>query len=420
MDRAKGVRSRLEGITNPRARDPELLALASGLAIRRSSTCSASSRGVTPLRMAEVLFVSKPVAPPWNDSSKNLVRDIAGHLQRHSPVLMGRPGQASPIDRGRIEAVYSAASAGDFAPSVRENLGVLRHLLLGRSADLWHFFFAPNPKSSTAGRLARAIRGVPSVHTVCSVPAETIAVRKLLFADATVALSRSAYERFRQEGVSESALRVIPPSVPPLAEPTSVERAQLRKKHELPEAAPIWIYPGDLEFGGGAEIALQGFAASNRPEALLLMACRRKTPQADEALSRLRSQARRWGIESRLRWVGETQHIHELLALSDFVVMVNRTAYAKMDYPLVALESMCLARPVLVAKGTPSAELAEGGGAVAVETSGEALAEAIESLSTDEASYAEVGQKARAMATSKFSPQGVAAAYELLYEEIHG
>jgi glycosyltransferase involved in cell wall biosynthesis len=99
--------------------------------------------------------------------------------------------------------------------------------------------------------------------------------------------------------------------------------------------------------------------------------------------------------------------------------MVNRTACAKMDYPLVALESMCLARPVLVGKGTPSAELAGGGGAVAVETDGEALAEAIESLSADEASCAEVGQKARALATSKFSPQAVAAAYELLYEEIH-
>ena len=82
--------------------------------------------------MAEVLFVSKPVAPPWNDSSKNLVRDIAGHLERHSPVLMGRPGQACPIDRGRVEAVYGAASEGSFAPSIRENLGVFRHLLLGR------------------------------------------------------------------------------------------------------------------------------------------------------------------------------------------------------------------------------------------------------------------------------------------------
>ncbi|MDH3624561.1 MAG: glycosyltransferase family 4 protein [Myxococcales bacterium] len=369
--------------------------------------------------MAEVLFVSKPVAPPWNDSSKNLVRDIAGHLQRHSPVLMGRSGQASPIDRGRVELVYGAASAGGFAPSVRANLGVLRHLLFESSADLWHFFFAPNPKSSAAGRIATAIRRVPSVHTVCSVPGEGVAARRLLFADATVTLSRFAYERFRQEGVSESELRLIPPCVPPLAPPTALERISLRDKHQLPDTAPIWIYPGDLEFGGGAETALQGFAAWNRSDAILLMACRRKTPKADEALSRLRGQARRWGIEAQVRWVGETRHIHELLGLSDFVVMVNRTAYAKMDYPLVALESMCLARPVLVGKGTPSEELAEIGGAVAVETNAEALAAAIESLSADQALCAKIGQKAHALATSKFSPQEVAAAYELLYEEIH-
>lgn len=369
--------------------------------------------------MAEVLFVSKPVAPPWNDSSKNLVRDIAGHLRRYSPVLMGRRGQANPIARGRVEAVYGAASSGGFAPNARENLGVFGRLLFGRSTDLWHFFFAPNPRSSAAGRLAAAIRRVPSVHTVCSVPAEGVDVKKLLFADVTVALSRSAYERFRQEGVSESALRIIPPSVPALAAPTSAERARLRKKHGLPEAATVWIYPGDLEFGGGAEIAVEGFAASNRSDSMLLMACRRKTPRADDALSKLQAKARQWGIDSRLRWLGETEHIHELLALSDFVVMVNPAAYAKMDYPLVALESMCLGRPVLVGKQTPSAELAEGGGAVAVETSGEALAEAIERLSADQAAIEAVGRKGRALVMSKFSPEAVAEAYEVLYEDIH-
>lgn len=147
------------------------------------------------------------------------------------------------------------------------------------------------------------------------------------------------------------------------------------------------------------------------------MACRLKTPQADEALSRLRDQARRWGIGSPIRWLGETRHIHQLLALSEFVVMVNRTVHAKMDYPLMA-ESMCLARPVFVRKGSPAAELADGGGGVAAETNGEALAEAIQSLSADDASYAEVGRKPRALAMSKFSPQEVATAYERLYEEL--
>jgi glycosyltransferase involved in cell wall biosynthesis len=368
--------------------------------------------------MAEVLFVSKPVVPPWNDSSKNLVRDVAGHLRRHTPVLMGRPRQVSPVDGGRVEAVYGAASAGGFAPSVRDNLDVLRHLLWGHSADLWHFFFAPNPKSSVAGRFACAVRRVPSVQTVCSMPVQGTAVKRLLFADVTVVLSRAAYSRVRREGVGGHAVRLIPPCVPPLAKPTSLERTTLRKKHALPEGAPIWIYPGDLEFGGGAEIALRGFAAWNRSEAVLLMTCRQKTPQAGAAISELLAKAKQWGIEPQIRWLGETPHIHELLALSDFVIMVNRTAYAKMDYPLVALESMCLARPVLVGKGTPAAELAEDGGAVAVETNGAAVAEAVEALSTDMTSRAQIVHTARTLATSKFSPHEIAAAYERLYEEI--
>jgi glycosyltransferase involved in cell wall biosynthesis len=70
--------------------------------------------------------------------------------------------------------------------------------------------------------------------------------------------------------------------------------------------------------------------------------------------------------------------------------------------------------------GTPSAELAEDGGAVAVEIDAEALAEAIEGLSVDRTANAEVRRKARELATSRFSPQEVAAAYERLYEDIHG
>lgn len=318
-----------------------------------------------------------------------------------------------------MEAVYGPAAKTRFAPSLRDNLAVLRHLMLARTPDLWHFFFAPNPRSSVAGQVARAIRKVPSVHTVCSAPAEAVPVRHLLFADLTVALSRFTHERFVAEGVSEASIRLIPPSVPPLSEPTPSRRTALRLKHALPADAPIWIYPGDLEFGNGAEVAIRGFAAWNRREAVLLMACRRKTARADQTRRRLLALCKQWGIETRVRWLGDTPSIHELLALSDFVVMVNDTAYAKMDYPLVALEAMCMARPLLVGSGSPSAELAEDGAAVAVDADGEALAAVIENLSADRKVRAELGSRARALATSRFSPAEVAGAYERLYEELH-
>ncbi len=368
--------------------------------------------------MAEVLFVSKPVAPPWNDSSKNLVRDVAANLRRHSAILMGRIGQASPLSEGRMARVYPTGARAVFAPGLRNNLPVFRHLLFGAKADLWHFFFAPNARSCAAARLATAVRRVPSVHTICSLPADGVRLRGLLFADITVALSKFAHARFTDAGADPETLRLIPPCVPALARPDPGAREELRRKHRLESSQAVWIYPGDIEHGGGALVALQAFAAWNRVDSTLLMACRNKTPRAAAARVQLIERAKAWGIDARVRWIGETPFLHELLAASDFVVLPNRSPFAKMDYPLVALEAMCLGRPVLVGSGTPAAELAEDGGAVAVEPEGDALADAIEGLSTDRQALDDLQRRARALVVRRFSPRVVADAYERLYTEL--
>ncbi|MGB5681020.1 MAG: glycosyltransferase, partial [Polyangiales bacterium] len=146
---------------------------------------------------------------------------------------------------------------------------------------------------------------------------------------------------------------------------------------------------------------------------------RDKTRASAPARAALVDQARRWGIETRLRWLGETPDIHELLALSDFTVLPNRSPYAKMDYPLVALEAMCMGRPVLVGKGTPAEELAEDGAAVAVDPTGDALAAAVEALSRDNQGREALGREARALVLRRFSPIEVTAEYEVLYEALH-
>ena len=38
--------------------------------------------------MPRVLFVSKPIAPPFHDGTKCLVRDVASELRDFSPVVM--------------------------------------------------------------------------------------------------------------------------------------------------------------------------------------------------------------------------------------------------------------------------------------------------------------------------------------------
>jgi phosphatidylinositol alpha-1,6-mannosyltransferase len=363
--------------------------------------------------MARVLFVSKPIAPPWNDSSKNLARDVAQGLQRHTPVVLTDGRGAWAPANGIVEPLY--ADRGSFTPALGAQSRVLARLLVGPGVDVWHFFFAPNPRASLAAKVCRAARRARTLQTVCSRPRRMERARQLLFADITVVLSRATFEDLRSVGVPAHRLAHVPPAVPPLEPATTSERRAAREAHGVPSEAPVVLYPGDLELGDGAPRALEGFARMRR-DAVLVMACRPKTVGAKEAERRLRARARELGIEQRVMWIGETPRIHALVGAADVVVLPSSDLYAKMDLPLVLLEAMWLARPVVVASDGPAAELADDGAVRTVSRHADDLASTMDSLCGSEGTR--LGAHARESAEARFRPERMAAAYERLYDRL--
>ena len=72
-----------------------------------------------------VLFVSKPIAPPFHDGSKCLVRDVARELTRIDPVVLSTPGAPAilPAPGARlVRAVSAYAKPGGFTPAFSANL----------------------------------------------------------------------------------------------------------------------------------------------------------------------------------------------------------------------------------------------------------------------------------------------------------
>jgi phosphatidylinositol alpha-1,6-mannosyltransferase len=362
----------------------------------------------------QVLLIGKPLEPPWNDSSKNLVRDLALGLERYRPRALGRAGGPRELGRVSIDPVHPAGK-GAFGSGLAEQARVLFRLLAGARADLWHFFFAPNPKTSTVARLAARTRRVRTIQTVCSVPKERADLGKVLFAERVVVLSRHTEERFLAAGIARERVVRIAPAAPPLEPLDAAARASVRSAFGVPSGAPLVVYPGDLEFGTGALLAVEAHARL-RPEAWLVLACRAKTLRAAGIERDLRARAERLGTTGRVVFTGETPRILELVGAADVVALPSEVAYAKMDYPLVLLEAMALGRPVLVASRTPAAELAEGGGAVAVPPSAEALAETIGFLLDNDAERAALGARGRSAAIADFSRTAMARSYERLYD----
>jgi glycosyltransferase involved in cell wall biosynthesis len=365
-----------------------------------------------------VLFVSKPIVPPWHDGSKNLVRDIATHLTRSRPTVLTIP-QAAAVGEGVAEEpVYTAA--GSFAPALSANARVLLRLLHGDPHDIWHFVFAPSAATSTAARLARSIRRARgwrghTVQTVASAPKRFSEMPRLLFGDHVVVLSEWMRARLIGAGAPAQNVRVIPPCVrePPRA-PDGARR--VRQRYGL-GGGPIVVYPGDYEVSTGAMTVARAIGEVIRtvPDATFVFACRAKTPGAAGARAAIVLETSDPALAARVVHVGEIDDMHELLGAASVVAFPVDDLYGKIDVPLVVLESLALGVPLVLARGGPLESVAAARFVTGSDPG--ALAVALVTLLSDATAARELAERGRREYQTRFSPRVVAARYDELYAE---
>ena len=359
-----------------------------------------------------VLFVSKPVVPPFDDGSKCLVRDVAGALKIAEPTVMVSPGGPSLGARVRRENVYGTASR--FAPSPATL--AFNRLMFGQPLDIWHFVFAPNAASSTAAHVAiraRRSRGWAGkvVQTIASRP-KSFDSGALFFGDRIVALSEWTRGRLIRAGISDSIVRVIPPCV---AEPKPrTSREEVRARLEVGDG-PLVLYPGDLHVSSGASTVALAAAEVLRavPGARFVFACRKKGTDLEGYEAGLREALR--GLDAYVRVVGDVPDMHGLIAASDIIAFPVDDLYGKVDLPIVLLEAMALGKPLVLASDGPLEELP---GKLVPPRDHIALADALIDLCRDESARASLGELGRTRWHERHTPEVVGAQHDALYVEL--
>lgn len=364
-----------------------------------------------------VLMISKPVAPPWNDSSKNLVKDLALAGRRYRYHVLTPPGfrlpgssVSEPIYRGR----------GAFSPALLQNLRPLRRLLTRDGIELAHFFFAPNPKASGAARLALFARPRRSIQTVCSCPASFRRAERLLFADRVVVLSEHTRQAFIAAGIPPARLTLIRPGIRIPAPLTHEQRLAVRRRHGIPADHAVVIYPGDYQFSTAAEtVARAAVALRHRPGLSFVFACRIKQQASRLEEQRIRELLAAAGLRDRIRLYNDVPDIIELLGACDLCVLPAESLYAKMDLPLVLIEALALGVPLVVADLPPLNEILVGDVGLAVPPADpDALASAIATLLDNPALRGRLAQTAPGAARRHFAIEEISRQHEALYDEV--
>mgnify|MGYP006297419579 CR=1 FL=1 len=363
-----------------------------------------------------VLIVSKPLAPPWNDSSKNLARGIVDHARRTEFNVLTVPGFSFSSPRIVCEPVYR--TGGDYAPSRTQNLRVL--LRLARpdpEIEILHFFFAPNPVTSTVCRWLTRFKRKKTVQSVCSPPASYENLSRLIFTDVTVVLSDYHLKLFRDAGI-DNVIRIYPGVEIP--EKTTLRENLLRKELNLTDQ-PVILYPGDYEFSGGHEIILEILPrlAEKFPRLKLIFACRPKTDRSRTIEAGIRKDLGEMNLTDRVIFMGTVEDMEELYDLTAVCLFPARSLYKKMDLPLTLLE--CLARgiPVITADIPPVNEAVadEAGVAVDPEDPMEVFA-AVSGILEDPDRLHSLGKAGQKRAAAEFDIIKIAARYEELYRRM--
>lgn len=362
-----------------------------------------------------VLFVSKPICLPLHDGSQCLVRDIATHLEQAEPSVMGVRGAAYPFDPGlrEVQVVPVYPGRGSFAPSTLHNARAFMHLLTDFRADLWHFVFAPSPKTTSILKQLRRVRRTKTLQTIASPPKRFEQARQLLFGDRVVVQSEWT-KRELQRHAPEVEMSVIHPTAPRVVLPTNDAIESLRKLLELESETEVIVYPGDLEFSSGSRCfaELIETLGPSRPNAVFVFACRAKTEAAAGVERALK--ARLSG--HRVRFTGELPSLLPLLALSHLIVFPTDSAFGKVDIPIALLEAMRLGVPVLSFAFGPLVEL---DGTVTVPVGDMvALVRETRSVLDDAARRNEISEAQRRFLEVKMAPETAARKYEVLYSEL--
>lgn len=355
-----------------------------------------------------VLFVSKPIAPPFHDGTKCLVRDLAQNLTAFEPQVMSYQA-APPLPGVSIRAVYG--DAGGFSPGLLQNARAASYLALAAHADLWHFVFAPNPASSHVGRAAKRLRRVPVVQTIASPPLSFRGAAKWLFGDVVVAQSRWTAQRIL-DGSSERSIEIIPPCVGAAVDVGLSECVAVRQSLSIPAEAPIFLYPGDLETSSGAHTVAQATARILEaiPGAFVVFASRKKTAAAPRIEADLRA---RYG-SPRVCFAGELKSVLPLVKTSTALLFPVDDLRGKVDLPIVLLEAMQIGTPVVVASGGPLDDLEHVLRVPAQDPP--ALAAACVALHHEAGLRRGLIESGQAEVVRRFSAGSVAASYESAYE----
>ncbi|MGD2279093.1 MAG: glycosyltransferase family 4 protein [Candidatus Omnitrophota bacterium] len=360
-------------------------------------------------------MVSRSVEPPWDEASRNLVRDIVLRVEgKNFHILTSGAGIAEEKD------VFSRKVYSSRRHDLLQKTRLLLFLIKNRAEfDLYHFCFTPEPVTSFL--IKRIVGGKKKVQSIpyLTPRAKGKAVKDLIYSEAVTVTSRRTRDILEKSGIK--GVRVVYPGIDTDLFSPKGDREQARKIFLMPEGFNV-LWAGDLasEKVVHAMFDIIRKTCLDEKDINFVIAARIKGREDMGRKSALRKKLAGTGLKDRVVFLDTIERMDQLMAASDLFIYPFFDGFRrKIDIPYVIVEAMASGLPVVISDKEPINEvIVEGAGLAVKEESAEAFSDRIKFLFKNADLRGELGRKNRKAALRHFNVNENVKEFGEIYESL--
>lgn len=367
--------------------------------------------------MKKILFITRPISPPWDEASKNFAYFLAKNAMGFEFNLL-TPKKIEPLDKNIFQwPIYTSAHL-DWVQRIR----LLKLFEISKNFDILHFMLTPNALNSLAFKMLPKNPTAKTIQTVATLREDLFSdkkLKKIFFADCIV--TYSDYAKTKLERLGFKNVKRIYPGLDLEKFSPAPKDSETLKKFGLREYDFVIMYPGEYVRLGATDYIIEALPEIFKkiPNTKFVFGCRVKNEadrlKKEEVMQTLLGK----NLLDKVLFSDTFSDMPKLYNLSDVVVFPVLDMKGKFDVPLAVIEAFACEKPVVISDIPVLQEFTSEQNSVIIKAGDKnSLISSLEKLHKDEDLRKSLGKSAKDYAAMNFDIRNVAKQYENLYNKL--
>ncbi len=373
--------------------------------------------------MKKILLITRPIAPPWDEASKNFAYYLAKNLNLSNQFelhLMTR-GILPELPKQIIQESIYTTSQNDFALSQKIRT-LLFQIKNKKTFEIAHYFFTPTKLNTFFIKNFIKNSKTKSIQTIATLREDLFSdeeIKKLIFSDLIITYSDYAKHKLDTLGI-RSVTRIYP-GIDLDKYKKQGDANALRKKYNFSPDDFVLNFTGEYTRLGAIDNIIDSFIAlaKKNSDIKLSLAVRIKNEKDAQKKELVISQLKRNGLLNKVSFHDNGKfQMSDIYNLCDISLFPVQNMHGKFDVPLAAIEAMACEKPLILSDLPILKEFANKKNSLIIKrNSVSELSSAILELRANKQKRKEIGIEGRKFCLEHFDIKKVAEKYEKIYNQ---